>query len=717
MDHFLGVFKNPAKPFVLPTASWRLPISNAYVSSGDSGWVTAMIASGAAKTLPTMTNNVSQPASTTRDYSLYVGAVAAPGGFVYFDLAFTGTGLITATAYESTDSTDGSTATGTWTSNSFTLWKPSGDTTNTGYGGRGQFIRLAAGAARWVRLRIVTPASTTVLPYFGAFQLQTNGAQDMWAFLGNSLTTFPFSSRSVRSTIQLLYPTADPIVLFTARSGANAAGINSEQISELQNNAQLAGVLNVMIENSSGDVALSGVRPYSTDATHDQVGSRFVTNISALVAKYGVGHVYASNIPFSNLTAANGNIAPYVNGDITSTNGNLPYNTYQVEPNIKSLLTKTSWSTKYDAPLKDDYLGDASDFGNFLVDGVHPTTRGIYAWRDRCSPMFKKAYGFDSGESTLDQLVKQVGSQATSAKKTNLQALFNVMTPTTDAGGLANRATVQSAITAIATSFTDFSSVSGNYGINSSSITSATLLSHVDASEFTKFTDSFDGYVSLATDRKNGYSFTQSTEDNKPRRFAYQADGSRPHFNFALGYSGQPKVLSSTDAGLIGALNAGGVAWTLVATIQMDAVATTNNEYLFSIGDASHNFFTVDIAGGGCVPHLNIGDTTGTDGFFLPTDTALVPGTRFTFAFRRTASGTLKYTRGSVTATGSTAKNGAVTGLVARIGQPAAGSNTVNFKNKLFEKGFYLTDMSDADLAKVLAGQRERWSDSSKTCI
>ena len=704
--------------FVTPTTDWRLPITNAYVSSGDATWVAAMIASGTAKTLPTMTSNVFQPASTSRDYSFYVGEVGAAGGFISFTPTISGTGAITATAYESTDSVDGSAGSGSWSANSWTLWKPADEAAANGYGGREQRINIAAGPDRWVRLNLTTPAATTVLPYFGAFQLQADGSQDLWAMMGNSITTFPYTSLTARSVIQEFFPNSDPIVLFMARSGANSASIKTNQIDELTGNARFSGVLNVIIENSSGDVALSGVRPYATDPDPDYVGDSFETNINALKAEYGAAHVFASNIPFGDFTSGNGGIVPYTNGDISSADGNLPYNTNQVEPKMKALLSSSSWSATYDCPIKDDYIGIASDFSNYLSDCVHPSSPiGIRRWREGCIPFFRKAYGLSSvGYTALDQTVKYVGAKATSANKTNLQNIFDLLAATSDPVATVNRAALQSQITAITTTFSDITPTAPNILPNDAGIATGTLVAQFDASEFTKVTRALVGHTSAWVDRKNGYTMAQATATARPRLTPEQASGAKAFLDFNNANEAV-KSMSSTDAGLIGLVNSAASAFTIFCVVEMPSAAGAGGEDIFGLGSATQNFILVGAQISAFAPRLLIGDTGGSAYSLIPTDASLVAGTRFAFAFRRDGAGNLKYYRGATTATGTTIRNGAVTGTVSRIGQRAQGGGSNNYTKYIHEIDVFSGAMSDAEIGNVLGGLREKWTDSSKTCI
>jgi len=717
----LGGMAGGGAAILTPAANWRIPITATYVSYGaDATFNTNSLAAHTTRQLVSLSGGTWPiPASTTADISIKSSAIAAAGGLFYFDTSVNGgASQPTITVHESFDSVDGSAGSGNWTANSFAMWRPSG-APGTSFDGIGQIAQLAAGAERWIRLRVVTVAGQTVQIYTGLAQKQANGANDLHAIVGMSITSTTFTSRTTRDEIIRLIPTADPFIINMARSGANTAAIKTEEVDVLTSNSQFAGVLNVFAHSCPiNDLAYSLRRPYSTDPDPTTVATQFASNIlSPLIAKYGASRVWATNTSFGNFTSADltAGATPYVNGDIASANGFKPYNDAQVNPQIKA-LTARSWSSKYDAPLLDEYAGQASDFSAYLSDSLHDTTIGGVARRNRQKEMFKLWYGL-TGVPTIDILKEQAGIANTSTMKTNMQALYDILPATADAGALANRATLQAAITAMTTTFADITPTGGAILPNDAGISSMTLVSQFDASEFTKFTRNMYGTVQNWTARKNGHVMTQATVNNRPASRPTR-DTAAAEVDFLPEVSMSSKSLSSTDAALIGLLNAAGPACTVFVTMTMPTVAGINGEDVFGIGSGSQNFLLVALSQSLCQPRFLLGDSTGSAySLTVTTDTALVAGVRCAFALRRDAAGNLKYYRGGVTETATTTRNAGGTGTVARIGQRAQGGGSVNCTKIIHEVDVFSSAGSDAEIGNVLAGLRQKWTDSTTTCI
>lgn len=706
-----------------PAVNWRIPITATYVSYGaDATFNTDSLAAHSTRRLVSLSGGTWPiPAATTTDISIKSSAIATPGGLFYFDTSINGgASQPTITVHESFDSVDGSAGSGNWTTNSFARWRPSG-APGTSFDGIGQIAQLAAGAERWIRLRVVTVAGQTAQIWTGLAQKQADGANDLHSIVGMSITSTTFTSRTTRDEIIRQIPTADPFIICMARSGANTAAIKSEQIDTLTGNSQFDGVLNVFAHSCPiNDLAYTFKRPYSTDPDPTTVATQFVNNIlSPLIAKYGASRVWATNTSFGNFTSADvtAGATPYVNGVITPTepNGFVLYNFNQISPQIKA-LTPRSWSSKYDAPLLDEFAGQASDFAVYLSDSLHDTTIGTVARRNRQKEMFKLWYGL-TGVPTIDILKEQAGIANTSTVKTNMQAMYDLMPATAEAGALANRATLQAAITAMTTTFADITPTGGAILPNDAGISSMTLVSQFDASEFTKFTRNMYGTVQNWTDRKNGHVMTQATVNNRPVSKPTR-DTAAAEVDFLPEVSMSNKSLSSTDAALIGLLNAAGSACTVFVTMTIPTVAGVNGEDVFGIGSGSQNFLLVALRQSLCQPRFLFGDSGGSAfSLTVTTDTALVAGVRCAFAIRKDGVGNLKYYRGGVTETATTTRNAGGTGTVARIAQRAQGGGSVNCTKIIHEIDVFSGAGSDAEIGNVLAGLCQKWTDSSKTCI
>lgn len=722
----LGLRK-PRSGYILPKENWRIPITNTFVSYGaDATFNTNSLAANTTRQLVSLSGGTWPiPASTTADISIKIDAVSAPGGIFYFDVNVTGgASQPTITILESFDSVDGSAGSGNWTANSFAMWRPSGKS-GTGFNNIGQVCQLAAGAARWVRLRMVTVAGQTAQLYTGMFQKQANGANDFHVIVGMSITNTAFSARTIRDEIIRLVPTADPIIINMGRDGANTTAIKSEEVDTLTGNSQFDGVLNVLAHSCSiNDLAYSLRRPYATDATPSTIATQFTNNIlTPLIGKYGANRVWPSNISYGNFTAADVTVgaSPYVNGSIAANepNGFVLYNYNQVNPQIKSSAPR-SWSSKYDTPLVDELMGQASDYANYLngTDSLHDSTLGSVARRNRHKEVFKTWYGL-AGATTLEILLEQVGIANTATYKTRAQAVFDLLHPTADSGALAQRATLQSAITAITTTFTDITPTGGAILPNDAGIATMTLVSQFDTSEFTKVTRNLYGSTQTLLDRKNGHTMTQGTVNSRPVLRPTRATAAA-ELDFYPEVGMSAKSLSSTDAALIGLCNAAGPAYTIFVTMTVPTATGANGEDIFGIGSGTQNYIIIGFQQNTCVPRVAFGDTSGIDAtpyLISPTDAALVAGTRYTFAVKRDAAGNLKYYRGGVTQTATTTRNAGGTGTVARIAQRAQGGGSINCTKQIHEIDVFSGAGSDTEINNVLAGLRQKWTDSVKTCI
>src|SRR5690606_3878893 len=255
------------------------------------------------------------------------------------------------------------------------------------------------------------------------------------------------SSLKVSAKIMEEIPGSDPIWINMARGGANSAAIKAEEIDVLVSggpNGQFEYVNAVILANGPNDrhAFLSGGGTYGTDSDPSLVGTAFQTNIDALVAKFGANRVYAMNISYGR----------YAGGSILSPDYFLSYNHIQIEPRFKATLPR-SWSAEYDCPVIDDFGGNASDNEQTMTDEVHNNSFGGWGWLERRLPPIRQIYGLERGETTLDLLMKQVGSGAKSAMKTRMQTIFDSLGPTADATAIANRAAIQARISAIATTY------------------------------------------------------------------------------------------------------------------------------------------------------------------------------------------------------------------------------------------------------------------------
>jgi hypothetical protein len=494
--------------------------------------------------------------------------------------------------------------------------------------------------------------------------LKGDGSEPIFAGNGMSIEYANMSSLQVAADIMAAVPGSDPIWINMARGGANSAAIKAEEIDVLVSggpNGQFEYVNAVILANGPNDrhAFLSGGGTYATDADPSLVGAGFQTNIDALVAKFGANRVYAMNISYGR----------YTGGSILSPDYFLSYNHFQIEPRLKATLAR-SWSTEYDCPILDDYTGNASDNEQTMTDEVHTNSFGGWGWRERRKPFWRQMYGLERGETTLDLLMKQVGSGAKSAMKTRMQDLFDSLGPTADATAIANRAAIQARISAISTTYVQDAVTAPALLPDDPSISSATLVAQFDAADFARVDRYWTGHVKSIVDRKSGFTMAQAGSDptmNYPLLTPAQSDGSKARMYF--GGPSKLTSLSSTDAGLIGLMDAANQAYTIFAVFSVEALLA-NGQDIFSIGNASVNFIILAISPNSTNPRVFLGDGSGS-GFYTPGDSGVVLGQRTVVAFRNDGTGAangIKYFRGGFTNQGTNTRVAAKTGTLARIG-------------------------------------------------
>lgn len=679
---------------ITPSNDWRLPITAAS-TGGDTAWSTALVASGTAKTIPLKTSTIT--GGSTYVVSLAHDQVAAPGGILFLDWIASGA-VATVFTYEySTDTTTGDD--GTWTASPFTPYKPTGHTLATQYSTVGQIINIPVGA-RGSRLTIQTGANSTCRPYLAAFQLKADGSNPIFAGIGMSIEYQNQSTLAVRDEIMEDIPGSDPIFINMARAGANSSAIKTEQIDVLVAggpNNQLSHVKAVIIANGPNDraAAFDGGTTFPTDTDAAVVGTLFQTNIDALIAKFGAQNVYAANIAFGRY-----------DDNVLSQNYFLPYNRDFIQPRIKSSLP-TSWTMKYDAPRLDDYSGQASDFEKTLTDKLHNNSFGAVSWRSRRRPVYRDMFNLTVVREVLDDLMTQVGSGARSAYKQRIQDIFNALPSTSDSVASANRAALQSRITAIATTYQRPALTGQAKYPDDPSIASGSLFADFDMSDFGRVERYLAGQTQSVADRNSGLLFTQNNANPSvyPILTPSQSDGQKAKLHFA----GPTKLSSmqSSDPSVIGFLDAANKAYTVIMVFAVGSLLSNGHD-MFSIGNAATNFLIMGIGQGVTNPRILVGDGTGS-AFFNSGDSGVVLGQRTVIAFRNDGTGTgggLKYFRGSFDAAGTSTRVAAKVGTAAYMGRRTQGSSAY-FHGDIGNISLHNGALSDSDILSIMAAHQQ----------
>jgi hypothetical protein len=319
-------------------------------------------------------------------------------------------------------------------------------------------------------------------------------------------------------------------------------------------------------------------------------------------------------------------------------------------------------------------------------------------------------YGQERGEEVLETHVKQVGSGAKAAMNTRLQTLFDTLPATSDPTAQANRAAIQAKITAIATAYSQAAVTSPALLPDDPSIASATLVAQFDAADFSKIERYWTGQIQSLVDRKSGFTMAQASADpiNYPVLTPSQSDGGRARANF--GGPVKLQSLGSSDAGMIGFMDAANKAYTIFAVFAIEALQA-NGQDIVTIGNASVNFFILAVSPNATNPRIFLGDGGGS-GFYTPGDTGVVLGQKTVVAFRNDGTGGangVKYFRGAFTNQGTNARVAAKTGTAAYMGRRVQGSSAY-FQGDIHEVDLFSGAMSDAEIGNVMAGLKEKWA-------
>ena len=699
----------PAQTFVAPSMNWRAQCTATYRTTADATFDTAMKAQHTAKSLP----QTVVAGGTTEDISVYHPATGAAGQLLYFDyqLATGSAGDPTSFAvFESADSTDGSPGSGTWTANGFAPYRPN---SGNAYAGVGQFIRIPPNTpAGWTRLRVVEPSGRSHVFFLGLFQLQVDGTHDLWAMVGMSITSINMPSRPTRAAIQAAVPGSDPIVVCTARPGANLPAIKSEQIDVLRDNAQLSGIRNVWYDgsgvnslgnNSGGSSDTGAIRPYaqSSAASLTQLQAEIDTNYKELAALPNVQRVWTGNLNgfYSVQGDSARDVAPYTNGDPSSANGFKPFNDNIVDPYIKANLP-SSWASAYDTPFVDDSAQDLVDL-SYFQDFQHNSTLGAAAWRSNRAPLFRAAYGLAAGDPTIARLLKQVGPVVTQAQKDRANAILAAINPTSDSAATSARAALQAIISGWTVGYTE--PVPTSPAIKPSAASTPVLWDINPGDPATISRDWSNGITSQVVDRQNGKVFAQATGNYQP---AFRAPGisgeALPDFDFPGALTPGYGSFTTGDSAALAAIDSA-QAWAIFCVVKMRGAVPVNDEVVnLSAGGTLRLAINWSYS---LVPRLFRKGISGN--YLAPADSGLTSNTAtVAFMFGQDASGATIYQRGATKVTGA-ATTEASTTTILRVG--SRGNNLTVLGPYLKRLTFFAGLPSSDDITNILAGLRQTY--------
>ncbi|GLK88329.1 hypothetical protein [Pseudomonas turukhanskensis] len=300
----------PAIESNAPAKNWRLPISAAVDSLGDTTLQTSLVNSAAALSFPSYT----VATGTTRTVTQDIEAVTSPGALLYFIFDQ----VVTPTAQRSFD---GGT---TWQDLTFNISSYQGGDITTAVK-RGQMIEIPAGAASKVRLSVANASGSLATVYLKMHQRPAIGKADAWVHHGASLESTMPSLQMIQAW-RAAFPDFDPIFFNWAQSSQSGARVKALVDDSI---TRIPWVHNYLFDIGGNDVT-SG-RPYVQGVT------TLPSFGQALDAINAAGHLaLPCNISYRNYTGA-----PAVNGGANQENGSAPYNVNIIIP---TMLQKTPWA-------------------------------------------------------------------------------------------------------------------------------------------------------------------------------------------------------------------------------------------------------------------------------------------------------------------------------------------------------------------------------------
>ena len=424
---------------------WRAPVSAAYDSNNVAADISALAAGSTAKTLP----EIIVLGNATRTIAFDVGAITAPGGMLYFSTKYSGAWTITVD--QSTDSG------ATWTGLGFTPQAPNtatGAGTMGKYNDRGQWVLLAAGAARRVRIVATTSDGTALSIFPGVFQFRADGVQPFVGVVGCSIQQLSVTPIETRDYIRSLYPNSDPILIDWGLFGNKYAEVNSRSIQPL---LALNLPFGFYLFGGNPNDFLAGNRPYSaaTLASRNQMRADIDAGL-ALLAPLGKP-VFAGTATFSDY---NGNpVGVDTNGSNNPEKGAQPFNEFIIQPAIAASapFAATSIAASIGAPVFDEYQRSLLRYETGLKrdDHIHDSQTGNITNQEVWAPAWRLMAGEARGDSWLEQRVARCNGSASPWLKNRLQVLYGQLPATADSTQQSNRASLLATINGLSTTYAD----------------------------------------------------------------------------------------------------------------------------------------------------------------------------------------------------------------------------------------------------------------------
>lgn len=429
-------------PSVTPLLNdWRAPVTAAYDSNNVAADMAALAASSTAKTLP----ETIVAGNATRTIAMDVGAIAAPGGMLYFSTKYSGAWTITVD--QSTDSG------ATWASLGFTPQAPN-TATGTGtmgkYNDRGQWVLLAAGAARRVRIVATTSDGTALSIFPGVFQFRADGQHPFFMVHGTSIEQLSTLTIETRDYWRMLYPNSDPIFINWGLFGNTWSQVYTRAIQPMA--ALNLPFSSYMFGGNGNDYFQS--RPFATDTAGKKAQMR--TDLDqCLTALAATGKpLFAATVVFSDINENPSNAN--TNGTNNPENGARPYIETIYIPANKS-ASPASQAASIDAPVYDEYSSALARYETELLtsDHIHLTQTGNIDHQLVWAPMARTLAGDARGNSWIEGAVARTGAATSPWYKNRLQQVAAQLPTTADATALTNRATLIAAVNGRSTTYVD----------------------------------------------------------------------------------------------------------------------------------------------------------------------------------------------------------------------------------------------------------------------
>lgn len=496
----------------------------------DANTFTIVTANNFTATSASIGGTYSKCTGTAREFAFNFSSAVA--GFLYYIVR---SQAFTLQTWESSNSVDGSSGSGSWVRVPHTIWNTTGVPANTGRetnSSEAGGVQAMTASTGWKAIRFTNydnTASADVL--MGAFKCRSATiTPDLCLNNGSSLISQDVLPRVMRQKIQLKNPLRDPIYIKNGIPGGKVSDFHGLMTSIIATWGVQPGY--VLTQIGPNNVAQG--RPYATDANKTRISSAMTTHVDYIGTTWPGTAIFVANCGHINAAS------PNVNDLANTENGVEPYNDNDVNPYINANLAPANFNDTYQRPTLDEQLAlslfTPSVF--FLDSTTHPNAfnyQYIHNWYQKIDDAF---FGSAPTAYVADILAAAVaaGGAVPSWYKTRLTTIGGYLT-----GAVSS---ITSAWSALSTTYVEAPGTKPTDGGRST-----TVLCWMDTAKFDNITlVGGTGKISDMVERSaNAGTFTQSTTTIQP---AYHPPN--PDNNYGM--------VAAVNAGSMPCNNSGGGA-------------------------------------------------------------------------------------------------------------------------------------------------------------